>query len=256
MTQAMSAGSCVPLTAPPSPAAMTQTCTSNRALAAPVYLKHKISFSVDSLLSTCTSSKPVNCTKLNNSTNTSPKDTDVNSKHQTRQFVEGETEVLNLNTKPLLKSDQSTLTQAVSPRMGSCNSQVDTEPADFSTNGDATRQCEDECNEDLEEEELDVDCEESDVRRRQPAFDHQQRYFDARINDDSSGTRTSSPSAVRDTEDVSPPAILKPLLHSDVALGGPHESAATTGPPCWAFPPGLASHFAWMPAYRSASASE
>jgi hypothetical protein len=193
---------------------------------------------------------------LNNSTNTSPKDTDVNSKQQTRQFVEGETEVLNLNTKPLLKSGRSTLTQTLPPETGSSNSQLHTDTVDISTNGDATRQCEDECNEDFEDEELDVDCEESDGRGRKQAYDNQQQYFDSRINDDSSGTRTSSPSAVRDTEDVSPPVIPKPLHHPGVALGGPHQPAGATGPPCWAFPPGLASQFAWVPAYRPASASE
>jgi hypothetical protein len=253
MTQAMSVSNCAPLTSSPSAATMTQSCTSSRALAAPVFLKHKISFSVDSLLSTSTSSNTVNGTKLSNSKNTSLKDSDVDSKLQTRQFVESENEVLNLNNKLLLKSDQSTLTQPLSPETGSCSSQVDTDPVDVSTNGDSTRQCDEECNEDLDDEELDVDCEENDARSRKPAYDNQQQYFDSRMNDDSSGTRTSSPSAVRDTEDVSPPVIPKPLHHPGVTLGGPHQPAGATGPPCWTFPPGFASQFAWMPAYRSAS---
>lgn len=253
MTQAMSAGNCVSSTSTPSAATVTQSCTVNRTLAAPVFLKHKISFSVDSLLSTCTSSNTVNGSKLSNSITTSSNDTDVNSKLQTRLLVKGETEVLNLNNEPLSKSDQSTLTQPLSPATGSCGSQVDTDPVDISTNGDATRQCEDECNEDLEDEEVDVHCEDSDVRRRKPSCENQQQYFDSRINDDSSGTRTSSPSAVRDTEDVSPPLIPKPLHHPGVALRDPHHPAAATGPPCWSFPPGFASQFAWMPAYRSAS---
>jgi len=253
MTQAMSVSSCASLTSSPSAATMTQSCTSNRALAAPVFLKHKISFSVDSLLSTSTSSNTVNGTKLSDCKNTSLKASDVDSKLQTRQFVEGETGVLNLNNQLLLKSDQSTLTQPLSPATGSCSSQVDTDPVDVSTNGDSTRQCDEECNEDLDDEELDVDCEENVARRRKPAYDNQQQYFDSRLNDDSSGTRTSSPSAVRDTEDVSPPIIPKPLHHPGVTLGSPHQPAGATGPPCWTFPPGFASQFAWMPAYRSAS---
>ena len=249
MTQAMSVGSCAPLTSSTSAATMTQSCTSNRALTAPVFLKHKISFSVDSLLSTSSSSNTVNGTKVSDSKNTILKDKYVDSKQHSRQFAEGENEVLNLNNQLLLKSDQSTLTQPLSPATGSCSSQVDTDPVDISTNGDSTRQC----NEDLDDEELDVDCEENDTIRRKTAYDIQQQYFDSRLNDDSSGTRTSSPSAVRDTEDVSPPVIPKPLHHPGVTLGGPHQPAGATGPPCWTFPPGFASQFAWMPAYRSAS---
>lgn len=177
----------------------------------------------------------------------------MDNKLQTRQSVEGETEVLNLNNKPILKSDQSTLTQPLSPATGSCSSQLDTDPVDVSINGDSTRQGDGECNEDLDDEELDVDCEEDDVRRRKAVYDNKQQYFDARMNDDSSGTRTSSPSAVRDADDVSPPVIPKPLHHPGVRLGGPHQPAGATGPPCWTFPPGFASQFAWMPAYRSAS---
>jgi hypothetical protein len=132
--------------------------------------------------------------------------------------------------------------------------QADSDAVDVSTNGNVTKQCEDECNEDLEDEELDVEDEESDGGRRKDVYDNQLRYFDTRINDDSSGTRTPhSPSAVMDTEDVSPPVIPKPLPHPGVALGGLHQPAGANGPPCWSLPPGLASQFAWMPVYRSAS---
>jgi hypothetical protein len=161
--------------------------------------------------------------------------------------VESETEEVIINNKTLLKSDQSTLTQPLSPVMGSCTSQVDTDPVDVST-----RQCEDECNEDLEDEELEVDDEESDVERRKHLYGNQLQYFDTRINDDSNGTRASpSPSIARDTEDVSPPVIPKPLHHPALALG----PAGTSGPPCWSFPSGLASQFAWMPVYRAVSPS-
>jgi hypothetical protein len=123
-----------------------------------------------------------------------------------------------------------------------------------STNGSVAKQCDDGCNDRLQEEELDVDDEESDVGRRKHSYDSQLQYFDTRINDDSSGTRTShSPSAARDAEDVSPPVIPRPLPHPGVALASLHQTAAATGPPGWSFPPGLASQFAWMPIYRSAS---
>jgi hypothetical protein len=162
--------------------------------------------------------------------------------------VESENEHLIINNKPLLKSDQSTLTQPLSPIMDSCKSQVDTDAVDVSTGGAATEQCEHECNEDLEDEELEVDDEERDVGRRKLLYDNQLHYFDTRINEDSSGTQPSpSPSIARDAEDVSPPLIPKPLHHPGLALG----PAATTGPPCWSFP----SQFAWMPIYRSVSPS-
>lgn len=133
--------------------------------------------------------------------------------------------------------------------MGSCTN--DTDPMDVSINGDTTRHCEDECNGDLEDEELEVDDDENDERRRKHEYENQVQYFD-----DSSGTRASpSPTAVRDTEDMSPPVIPKPLPHLGVTLGGLHQPAAATGPHCWNFPPGLASQFAWLPVYRPASPS-
>jgi hypothetical protein len=224
-------------------------------MATPVFLKHKISFSVDSLLSSCTNTNNrLSGNKFNNSTSTGPKDTSANRNPETRRLLESEAEGLILNNKPLLKSDQSTLTQPLSPVMGSFTSQADSDLVDVSTNGNVTKQCDDECNEDLEDEELDVDDEESDIGRRKHSYDNQLQYFDTRINDDSSGTRTSqSPSAVRDTEDLSPPVIPKPLPHPGVVLGGLHQPAGATGPPGWSFAPGLASQFAWMPVYRCAS---
>jgi hypothetical protein len=120
---------------------------------------------------------------------------------------------------------------------------VDTDAVDVSTG-----QCEHESNEELEDEELEVDDEESDVERRKNLCDTQLQYFDIRVNDDSCGTRASaSPSIARDTEDMSPPIIPKPLHHPGLALG----PAGTGGPPCWGFP----SQFAWMPVYRSVSPS-
>lgn len=227
----MSTRNCAPSTSSPSAGTMSESCTNNRALVTPVFLKHKISFSVDSLLSSCTN---------------------TNRNSQTRQLLEGETEGLILNNKPLLKSDQSTLTQPLSPVVGSLTSQADL--VDASTNGNVTKQCDAECNDDLEDEELDVDDEECDVGRRKRSYDNQLQYFDTRINDDSSGTRTSqSPSADRDAEDGSPPVMLKPFPHPGVALGGLHQPAGVTGPPCWGFPPGLASQLAWMPVYRPSS---
>lgn len=155
--------------------------------------------------------------------------------------MESETEDLIINNKPLLRSDRSTLTQPLSPV-------VDTDAVDVATDRAATGQCEHECNEDLEDEELEVDDEERDAGRRKHLYDSQLQYFDTRNNEDSSGTRPSpSPSIARETEDVSPPVIPKPLHHPGLALG----PAGTAGPPCWGFP----SQFAWMPVYRSVSPS-
>jgi hypothetical protein len=192
------------------------------------------------LLSSCTNTNKLNGSK---STNVSPKDISANRTQQTRHFVESETDDLIINNKPLFKSDQSTLTQPLSPVMDSCKSQVETDAVDVSTG-----QCEHECNEELEDEELEVDDEESDVGTSKHLYDSQLQYFDTRVNDDSSGTRASaSPSIARDTEDVSPPIIPKPLHHPGLALG----PAGTAGPACWSFP----SQFAWMPVYRSVSPS-
>jgi hypothetical protein len=244
----MTTRNCAPSTSSPSTGTMSESCANNRTFSAPVYLKHKISFSVDSLLSTCTSTNKLNGSKFSSSTNSSPKDISANRTPQTRNFVESETEHSILNTKPLLRSDQSTLTQPPSPVVDSCNPQVQTHSVDVSIDGAATRQYERECNEDLEDEELEVDDEESDVGRTKLLYDSQLQYFDTRINDDSSGTRASpSPSIVRDAEDASPPVVPKPLHHPGLALG----PAGTAGPPCWSFP----SQFAWMPVYRSVSPS-
>jgi hypothetical protein len=162
--------------------------------------------------------------------------------------------------KPMLTNDQSTLTQPLTPVTDSCKSPMDTGPADDCTGGASTRQCDDnddrddddECNEDLQDEELEVGDEESDAARREAPYENQLQYFDNRIRDDCAGSRASpSPSVPRDTEDLSPPVFPKPLHHPGLALG----HAGSAGPPCWGFPSGLASHFAWMPVYRPVSPS-
>ncbi|KAJ4431473.1 hypothetical protein ANN_20071 [Periplaneta americana] len=130
---------------------------------------------------------------------------------------------------------------------------------------DALR-CADVCNEDLEDEELEVDDEEDE--RTRPSEDEQglynrHEYLHCAVEDSGGARRSTSPSAERDdcsvtdTEEAvvaaSPPVVPKPLPHPGVTLGGLHQPAGAGGPPCWGFPHGLATQFAWMPVYRSAS---
>jgi hypothetical protein len=259
MTQSMNTRNCAPSTSSNSAVTMAESCANNRTFSAPVFLKHKISFSVDSLLSSCSSATRLNGGKFSNCTEPSDRDASANRTSQTRHCVQSETEGLMSSDRPLLTSDQSTLTQPLSPVTDTCKSPVDTGPVDDCTGDAATRQCDDnddrddddECNEDLQDEELEVGDEENDVAGR-GLYENQLQYFDSRIRDDSTGSRASpSPSVPRDTEDLSPPVIPKPLHHPGLALG----HAGAVGPPCWGFPSGLASQFAWMPVYRSVSPS-
>lgn len=164
------------------------------------------------------------------------------------------------SNKTLFKSDQSTLTQPLSP-LGV--SHQDSRERD--DDSDALR-CADVCNEDLEDEELEVDDEEDE--RTRPSEDEQglynrHEYLHCAVEDSGGARRSTSPSAERDdcsvtdTEEAvvaaSPPVVPKPLPHPGVTLGGLHQPAGAGGPPCWGFPHGLATQFAWMPVYRSAS---
>ena len=248
----MSTRSCTPSTSSPSPGTMTDSRTSS----AP-FMKHKISFSVDSLLSSCTN----NNNKPKSPPNASPKHSLTQT--DTRQYAEESANVA-FNHKHLTRSDQSTLTSPSVPQE--------------ETNCEDSRQCEEESNEDLEDEELEVDDDES-VKcsmKKQTEDDFvygshsivdnsQLQYFhchNSRTNDDSNSARrsptgTTSPStspptirddcSVTDNEEVNTsPFIPKPLPHPGVTLGA-------GGPPCWNFPPGLATQFAWMPVYRPTS---
>ncbi|KAJ9600738.1 hypothetical protein L9F63_001093, partial [Diploptera punctata] len=228
---------------------MADSCTNNRTSTAPPFIKHKISFSVDSLLSSCT-----NTNNKSNSPNTSPKHTITHA--ETRQYPV-ESASIEYNNKHFSRSDQNTPTRS---------------PSD--TN------CEDESNEDLEDEELEVDDDESvkcsNKKQSEQDFIYgsrgildssQLQYFhcrqdESRTNDDSNSARrsptgTTSPStspptirddcSVTDNEEVNTsPFVPKPLPHPGVTLGA-------GGPPCWNFPPGLATQFAWMPVYRPTS---
>jgi hypothetical protein len=255
MTQAMSARNCAPSTSSNSAVTTAESCGNNRTLSAPVFLKHKISFSVDSLLSSCSSATRLNGSKFSNCTESSDRDNSANRTSQTRHFLQSGTEILITNDKLPVTSNQSI---SVVPVTDTCKSPVDTGPVDDCTGSAARGQCDDDdhddddCNDDLQDEELEVDDMDTDATTAERLYEDRLHCVDGRLKDDSAGSRVSPcPSVARDTEDMSPHIIPRPLHHPALALG----HAAAAGPPCWGFPSGLASQFAWMPLYRSASPS-